>query len=71
MGNINQEIINIKTELAELEQELISATGEKEISIQQQILAKENQLTELSKRMPIASGKNFDFLNSFSNFHSI
>ncbi len=71
MGNINQEIINSKTELTDLKQQLRESNAMLiQNCIRMQIAAKEYQLTEHIKRLPITSGKNFYFLDLFSKFHS-
>ena len=59
--DINAEITTIKTELAELKTQLLTATEERDL-IRQQIITKENQLTELYKHLP-KSGKNSQLLN--------
>jgi hypothetical protein len=61
--DVNAEIVSIKAKLVELEQQLLTATGdrEREHDLRNQITAKEYQLTELYKHLPTTSGKNSDF----------
>jgi hypothetical protein len=60
--DVNAEIVSIKAELVELEQQLLTATGEERIAIQYRITAKENQLTEYVKLLQTTSGTLFFFL---------
>jgi hypothetical protein len=51
------EISSIEAKLADLETQLLTATGEREIALRNQIIATQNSLTELYKLLQ-TTGKN-------------
>jgi len=50
--DIQAEIIEVKAELIQLKNEVATATGDREIAIRNQIIAKETQLTTLINLLP-------------------
>jgi hypothetical protein len=55
---IKEKIVILETKLSQLEQEVVTAIGDREIALRNQITATQNSLTELYKHLP-TPGKNF------------
>ena len=63
--NLTEEIAAVKSKIADLEQQLTLSSqllDQKELVIRQQIVAKENQLTELYKLQNALAGETVIFL---------
>jgi hypothetical protein len=58
---MDAKITSVEAELVELKSLLLTTTGDERIAIRGQITAKENQLTELYKHMPITGSKHSAF----------
>ena len=66
--NLTEEIAAVKSKIDDLEQQLTLSSqllDQKELVIRQQIVAKENQLTELYKLQNALAGETVIFLKSF------